>query len=218
MTSALVTPLVVVALSIVTGAARADSIRVGDRAPELDVAVDAAGKPFRLATYRGRWVVLAVGAAWCIPCKAELPVWDRLAGKLAGRATFIALDVDDDVDDGRQLHADLKLRSMTRAYLPQERSAVAERYGALTLPMTFVVDPAGVVRYAHAGFDSLMPKTEEARLAGALDGLLPKPKPKPTQPKPAPDPPSPPAIATIPRVRLLAPPTSWNAAAWGLTW
>ena len=41
------------------GTAHADVLKVGDRLAELDVAVDAGGKPFKLKALRGKWVVLA---------------------------------------------------------------------------------------------------------------------------------------------------------------
>ncbi|HET9623631.1 MAG TPA: TlpA disulfide reductase family protein [Kofleriaceae bacterium] len=136
------------------GAARADVLKVGDRMAELDVAVDAAGKPVRLKSWKGKWVVLTVGADWCKPCAKELPTWDKLAGELKGKVVFLAVDLDEDIATGKKFHDKLKLRNMERVYMPAEKSGVAASYGAGTMPSTFVADGKGVVRFVHAGFEA----------------------------------------------------------------
>src|SRR3954470_10485663 len=76
------------------GTAHADVLKVGDRLAELDVATDGNGKPVKLKSFKGKWVVLTVGADWCKPCAKELPVWDKLAGELKGKVVFVAVDID----------------------------------------------------------------------------------------------------------------------------
>jgi thiol-disulfide isomerase/thioredoxin len=70
---------------LAAGSARADVLKVGDRLAELDVAIDAAGKPVKLKSWKGKWLVVTVGADWCKPCAKELPTWDKLAGELIKR-------------------------------------------------------------------------------------------------------------------------------------
>ena len=48
---------------------------------------DAAGKPVKLADFRGRTVLLNLWATWCVPCRKEMPTLDALAGP-AGRTRF----------------------------------------------------------------------------------------------------------------------------------
>ena len=74
-----------VATTIAPTAARADVLKVGDRLAELDVATDGNGKPVKLKAWKGKWIVVTVGADWCKPCAKELPTWDRLAGELKGK-------------------------------------------------------------------------------------------------------------------------------------
>src|SRR5688572_27106105 len=94
------------------GAAHADVLKVGDRLAELDVAVDASGKPFKLKAFKGKWVLVTVGADWCKPCAKELPTWDRLAGELKGKVVFVAIDIDDEIEVGKKFHDKLKLKNM----------------------------------------------------------------------------------------------------------
>src|SRR5215471_15786860 len=103
-----------VAAGYPAGAARADVLKVGDRLAELDVAIDASGKPVKLKSFKGKWVVVTVGADWCKPCAKELPTWDKLAGELKGKVAFVAIDIDDDISVGKRFHDKLKLRNMNR--------------------------------------------------------------------------------------------------------
>ena len=160
------------AVSLFTvGAARADVLKVGDRLAELDVAVDAAGKPAKLAAWKGKWIVLTVGADWCKPCAKELPTWDKLAGDLKGKVVFVAVDLDDDPAVGKKFHDKLKLRNMERVYMPAEKSGVAASYGAGTMPSTFVADPKGIVRLVHSGFEAGDADGEYAKLKRELAKL-----------------------------------------------
>ena len=135
------------------GAARADVVKAGDRLPELDIAVDASGKPFKLKALKGKWLMVTVGAEWCKPCAKELPAWDKLAPDWKGKVVFVAVDLDNKVDDGKHFHDSLKLKNMTRVYMPEEKSAVAGSYGASHMPTTVLADPNGVVRYVRGGFE-----------------------------------------------------------------
>ncbi|MBA3819607.1 MAG: TlpA family protein disulfide reductase [Deltaproteobacteria bacterium] len=162
----------VVALGVSASAASADVLAVGDRAAELDVAVDASGKPVKLKAFKGRWVLLTAGAAWCVPCKKELPAWDKVAGELKDKITFVALTLDNDIADGKRFHKKLGLKNMVIVYLPEEKSGVAARYGAATMPSSFVVDPQGIVRHVHLGFDERNASGEQKKLKAALAKLI----------------------------------------------
>jgi thiol-disulfide isomerase/thioredoxin len=140
-------------LLALAGAARADELKVGDRLTDLDTAVDAAGKPFHLKAYKGKWLVLAFGASWCGPCAKELPAWDKLAPDWAKKVTFVAVDLDSKIEDGKRFHEkELKLRNLVRVYLSPE-SAVAAKYGSDHMPTTVLADPQGVIRYVRGGFE-----------------------------------------------------------------
>lgn len=154
------------------GAAHADTLKVGDRLAELDVAVDAAGKPVRLKSFHDKWVVVTIGANWCKPCAKELPTWDKLAGELKGKVVFVALDIDEDIATGKKFHDKLKLQNMERVYMPAEKSGAAASYGASGMPSTFVGDGKGIVRYVHAGFEPGDADGEYKKLKAKLEELV----------------------------------------------
>jgi thiol-disulfide isomerase/thioredoxin len=166
--------LVCLVLALAAGSARADVLKVGDRLAELDVATDASGKAFKLKSLKGKWLVLTIGAKWCAPCEKELPVWDKLAGELKDKIVFIALDIDNDIADGKRFHNKLKLKHMVRVYMPEEKSAVSATYGAAMMPSTFVADDKGVIRLVRAGFEAGDPGGEYRKFKDALTKLLPK--------------------------------------------
>jgi len=141
------------ALATVPRGARADTLQVGDRLAELESAVDAGGKPFRIKALKGKWLMLTFGASWCKPCAKELPAWDKIAPDYKGKVEFVAVDLDSKVDDGKRFHdKDVKLRNMTRVYLSPD-SAVAAKYGSDHMPTTVLADPQGVIRYVRGGFE-----------------------------------------------------------------
>jgi len=161
-----------VAGTVWSATADADVLKVGDRLAELDVATDASGKPLKLKSFKGKWVVITVGADWCKPCAKELPTWDKLAGELKGKVVFVAVDIDDEIDVGKKFHDKLKLRHMVRAYLPSDKSGVAGNYGSDHMPSTFVADGQGIVRLVREGFETGDADGEYKKLKDALAKLV----------------------------------------------
>jgi len=159
--------LVAVALVLAAAPARAE-VKEGHRAPELENAAEASGKKFRLRAYKGNWVALTFGGSWCKPCKKELPAWDKLAVRFRGRLAFVAVNIDNDTAKGKKFLDQLKVRYMLRVYMPEERTSSVDTYDPGTFPSTFVIDPNGVVRLVHKGYES----GDEDRVAKRLDALV----------------------------------------------
>jgi thiol-disulfide isomerase/thioredoxin len=164
--------LALAAVAATAPSARADVLKVGDRLAELDVAVDASGKQFKLKSFKGKWVLVTVGADWCKPCAKELPTWDKLAGELKGKVVFVAVDIDDDIAVGKRFHDKLKLKNMHRVYMPSDKSGVAGNYGSDHMPSTFVADDKGVVRMVREGFEAGDADGEYRKLKDALGKLV----------------------------------------------
>jgi thiol-disulfide isomerase/thioredoxin len=56
---------------------------------------DGEGRPRTLADFRGKVVLLNVWAAWCVPCRKEMPTLDRLQAALGGGGfEVVALSID----------------------------------------------------------------------------------------------------------------------------
>ena len=54
---------------------------------------DANGKAVKLSDFIGKPIVINFWAAWCAPCKSELPHFDKLAKELKGKVEFLMISV-----------------------------------------------------------------------------------------------------------------------------
>lgn len=112
---------------------------------------DAAGRPRSLADFRGKLVVLNLWATWCAPCREEMPALDRLQAKLGGpRFEVLALSVDQQgIAAARKFFAEVGVKSLTLYIDPSAQAAF--KLGAVGLPSTLLVDPAGREIGRHIG-------------------------------------------------------------------
>lgn len=134
--------LTLVASPMASGQA-ADSLVVGQAAPEITVTryVSApAGSPETLAALRGQWTVIDFWAAWCAFCVADVPHMNALADSLAGEpVALVTLSAD----------AEPTLRSVfaaqpSRTWVAFDSAgATAARYQIGGYPQAVVVDPEG---------------------------------------------------------------------------
>lgn len=159
-------------LGLSATSAGAEALKVGDRLAELDIAVDAQGKPFKLKAFKGKWVLVTVGAEWCKPCAKELPAWDKLQPEWKSKITFVAINIDDEIADGKRFNKKLKLKNLTLVYMPADKSAVVGKYGSDNMPTTYVADPKGIVRYVKAGFEKGDADGEIKKLRAQLAKLV----------------------------------------------
>ena len=155
---------VVLALAPARAEARPD---VGDRAPEFVAVKDEKGRKVRMRAYKKGWVVMTIGGSWCKPCRKELPAWDKLAKAYKPRGvTFIALNGDANVSEGKAFMKEAGVKNMVKGYDPDQSSI--SLWDPEHMPTTYVVDPKGIVRHVHPTYES----GDEDKLAKALDALL----------------------------------------------
>jgi thiol-disulfide isomerase/thioredoxin len=163
----LLAAIAALAIAVTAPTARA-GIKEGDHFVELDGAKTADGKTFKLKTMAGHWVLYSFGAKWCQPCHKELPAWDKVAPKYAGKVLFVAVNINNDPSEGKQFVDSLKIKHMLAVFLPAEKSSALEQYDPDHMPSTFVIDPSGIVRLVQYGYD----KGDEDKLAAKLDELV----------------------------------------------
>ncbi len=62
--------------------------------PEI-VFADAGGAPKSLSDWRGKVVLLNIWATWCVPCREEMPMLDKLQAELGGKDfEVVAVNID----------------------------------------------------------------------------------------------------------------------------
>jgi thiol-disulfide isomerase/thioredoxin len=110
--------------------------------PEL-LFVDAAGRPLRLADFRGKTVLLNIWATWCAPCRKEMPSLNRLQAELGGpKFEVVALSVDEGgVRDVEAFYNELKLETL--AIYVDPSGAAMRTLRVLGVPTTLLVDTDG---------------------------------------------------------------------------
>jgi thiol-disulfide isomerase/thioredoxin len=108
------------------------------------------GKRFRLASLRGRPVVIHYWATWCEPCKQDMKLLRRLqAGYQRARLQIVGVNVDITQDQAEQFLRENQL-PWTQLFEPGglESSSLAKALGVQTLPTMLLIDPSGkVVRH-----------------------------------------------------------------------
>jgi thiol-disulfide isomerase/thioredoxin len=151
---ALVSALVVGALSVALIAVlatrttapgtQATSSLGGKRAPALSGETIIGQRRVDLASLRGRYVLVDFFASWCGPCIAEIPELARFVfeHRNDARVSVLGVDIDDSLANGR---AFLTKVGATWPAIEDGDGHLAERYGVVDPPESFLVDPAGRV-------------------------------------------------------------------------
>ncbi len=126
-------------------AARAARIVVGRPAPDFHAtAFD--GTKVALADYRGQVLVLNFWATWCAPCREELPLLDvyyRIQKRFGLRVLAVT------TEDSAPMSA---LKPLSTIVSFQMARRFSGGYGdPKAVPTNYVIDRAGIVRYAAAG-------------------------------------------------------------------
>src|SRR5258706_122621 len=103
---------------------------------------DARGVEMGLQAFRGRVVLLNVWAAWCAPCREEMPTLDRLQAALGGRDfEVVALSIDaGGLPVVQAFFEQLGLRHL-RPYLDSRQHAMV--LGGAGIPLTLLIDADG---------------------------------------------------------------------------
>ncbi len=148
--------------------AAAGGVAVGDRLPAFALtAWD--GSRLTSAELAGKPLVVDFWASWCATCRTALPALDGMARRLADRGVVVlAVNVDRDRQTADAWLAErLPDRRVLLAHDPD--GALLARCGASGMPVAYVIDPGGVVRFAEAGYAP----DRVAAIERAVDALVP---------------------------------------------
>ena len=143
------------------------AIRVGHPAPNFTLTTFA-GDKVALKDLRGQVILVNHWATWCVPCRAELPAMDAYYRRHQAQGLRMFAITGEDSVSPRQLAPLVAVLA-----IPLSNRFRGAAYGPIggAVPTTYVIDRAGIVRYAAAGaFDG-------ASLAATLAPLLAEPAP-----------------------------------------
>jgi thiol-disulfide isomerase/thioredoxin len=110
---------------------------------------DIQGRRHTLEGYRGSVIVVNFWATWCEPCRREMPSIQRLRDKLSDKP-FVVLAVNVDEPEAR-VRQFLKTTGLELPILLDPNKKVTRDWGARILPVTYIVDRDGRVRYRLVG-------------------------------------------------------------------
>ena len=160
------TALATALLLAVLAGCREDKLAIGDPAPAL-AATDPAGEPASLDTWRGRPLFLTFWSDGCSSCVAEMKELQTLAQANNGRVAVVAVNVDAEPPDMREIGQRLGL---SFPLLRDSLGISKERYEVAGTPTSVLIDASGRILSRHVG----MRKPDE--LAGDF-ALLSAPTP-----------------------------------------
>lgn len=144
--------IVAVGLAAAAPAVATAKVRRGDRAAKFVSVKDARGKKFSLDKYKKHVVVLTFGASWCVPCKKELPAYEKLARQYKGKKVlFLAVNIDQDAGKGKKFMKQAGLKAVRALYDP--KGSTIKSYDPPKMPTTYVIT-RGVVKHMHGGYSA----------------------------------------------------------------
>ncbi len=114
------------------------------------------GAAFNLADYRGKVVIVNFWGTWCEPCKEETPALQAAYEKLRSQGlVVVGIDLlDSERAQGRDeghVRAFTELYGVTYPIALDETGTIAQAYKMFNIPVSFIVDPNGNVRYIRTG-------------------------------------------------------------------
>jgi peroxiredoxin len=119
------------------------TVKPGERAPGFEL-TDIYGRPYRLADFEGKPVVLNIWATWCPPCADEIPDIVEFARDHDGEVVVLSITVD---EPGADVAAFAEEYGINYPVL-RDDGVVANEYVEVRpgIPQTYFIDDEGVVR------------------------------------------------------------------------
>jgi DsbE subfamily thiol:disulfide oxidoreductase len=122
------------------------------------------GGTVSLDSLSGHIGVINFWATWCGPCREEAPAFRRLSRQYEDRGVrFLGMNERDDRAAAQEF-----MRSFGLDYPSgfDPSGTLADDFRLYAMPTTFVIDPAGIIRYRFVGY------LTETDLREAIDTLL----------------------------------------------
>jgi len=124
------------------------------------------GKKLRLASLKGKLLIMDFWATWCIPCRVQHPLYETLRERFGARSdvAFLEMDADDD-------------RSVVEPFLTAQKwdktvyfeDGLARLLNVMNIPTTILIDKRGKIASRMDGFD---PSTFLDQMTGRIQAIL----------------------------------------------
>lgn len=134
-----------------------------EAAPDFTLALIKGGD-FHLADHKGKPILINFFASWCLPCRDEAPVLEKIAHEYGAKGViFLGIAVDDTEEKMEDFMARY---GVTFPVALDKTTSVQKSFGLYGIPTTYFINKQGIINYFHSGI-----VTEEL-LQHELDKLL----------------------------------------------
>lgn len=107
------------------------------------------GKDFRFSDYKGKPVLINFFASWCLPCREEMPVLEKVVLEYQPKGVvFLGIAVD---DTEKKMKDFIAKYGVTFPVGLDKTAEIQKSFGLYGIPTTYFIDKNGVINYFHSG-------------------------------------------------------------------
>lgn len=109
-------------------------------------------KPINFQDYAGKVILIDYWASWCGPCRLSFPWMNDMQAKYSDQGfEIIAINLDSDAEAAHEFLAEVPA-NFTLGFDPEGISA--EQMQVEAMPMSYLIDRDGQIRYRLMGFNT----------------------------------------------------------------
>ncbi|HEY0072119.1 MAG TPA: TlpA disulfide reductase family protein [Chloroflexia bacterium] len=135
---------------IISNVSQSGALTRGSVPPNFEWVDAGTGKTVSLASLKGKPVWINFWGTWCPPCRAEMPAMQKVYSK--HKDDLVILGVSMAPRDYPDLVSDfLKQNKYAWTFIHDDQQALALRYQAGSIPMSYFIGPDGTVKSVSVG-------------------------------------------------------------------
>ena len=144
-------------------------VTLGSPAPDFSAkALDGSGATRTLASYKGKLLLLNVWATYCVPCKVEMPSFERLHRTYGSKGLAIVAVSIDAPGKEKEILAFAKKLGLTFEIVYDAEGNIQTQYQTTGVPESFVIDSSGTIVKKVIGAEDWMSGANRALIANLL--------------------------------------------------